>query len=143
MRLVLIMLVTVAAFGAESNAELQKQVREAETAFAKTMADRDVAAFEKFLANDAVFFGNSVLRGREAVVTAWKRFYQGPEAPFSWAPERVEVIESGNLAISSGPVRDPKGKQVSTFTSVWRREPDGAWKVLYDKGCRACACAGQ
>lgn len=143
MRIVMITLLLAFGCRAESNVELQKQVRDAESAFAKTMADRDFTAFGKFLAMDAAFFGDgakSVLRGRDAVLKGWGRFYEGSDAPFSWAPERVEVLESGDLAISSGPVRDPKGKQVSAFTSVWRREPDGSWKVLYDKGCRACAC---
>jgi hypothetical protein len=35
---------------AETNDELREQVRKTEIAFAKTMADRDHAAFTKFLA---------------------------------------------------------------------------------------------
>jgi ketosteroid isomerase-like protein len=42
---------------AQSNAELAVQVREAENAFAKTMADRDLEAFASFVAEDAFFFG--------------------------------------------------------------------------------------
>ena len=38
-----------------SREELVKQVTEAETAFAKTMADRDHAGFMRFVADDAVF----------------------------------------------------------------------------------------
>ena len=32
------------------------------------------------------------------------------DAPFSWQPETVEVLASGTLAISSGPVKDTNGK---------------------------------
>ena len=53
--------------------------------------------------------GPAPLHGRAAVVEGWKHFYEGP-APFSWAPERVEVTSSGTLAISSGPVFDPDGQ---------------------------------
>jgi ketosteroid isomerase-like protein len=137
-------LLTSAAFGAraaESTAELQTQVRETERAFAKTMADRDHAAFARFVSEEAVFFGSkSVMRGRKAVADAWQSLYEGPDAPFSWEPEQVEVLESGTLAISSGPVRDPQGKRTGTFTSVWRRERDGNWKIVLDKGCPPCAC---
>ena len=126
---------------AETLAELQAQVRATETAFAKTMADRDHAAFASFLAEEAVFLGpESVLRGRAAVAEGWKRFFEGPQAPFAWAPDRVEVIDSGTLAVSTGPVTNPQGQRFGTFTSTWRREPDGKWRIVLDSGCPPCRC---
>jgi ketosteroid isomerase-like protein len=117
-------------------ATLQRQVTDTEIAFAKTMADRDHAAFTRFLADDTVFFsGPAPLRGKEAVAAWWKRFYEKPQAPFSWKPEKVEVLDNGTLAISTGPVFDPSGKAVSSFTSVWRQESPGVWRVIFDKGC--------
>jgi ketosteroid isomerase-like protein len=137
-------LAAVLANGAalESPDELAAQVRAAETAFARSMAERDLEAFASHVAEDAVFFGgNGVLRGRVAVVAGWKPLYDGPKAPFSWKPEQVEVLDSGTLAHSSGPVLNPEGKQVGTFNSIWRREADGTWKVVFDKGCQVCNCA--
>jgi len=123
----------------QTTGALAAQVRAAETAFAKTMADRDQAAFASFVANEALFFGDqSVLRGKAAVVAGWKPLFDGARAPFSWAPEVVEVLDSGSLALTSGPVRDPDGRQIGTFNSVWRREADGSWKVVFDKGCPPC-----
>ncbi len=124
-----------------TNAELAAQVRAAETAFAKSIADRDHAAFVAHLSGEALFFSRAgVLRGKEAVAAGWKPYYEGPKAPFSWAPEQVEVIDSGTLALSSGPVRDPDGKQIGVFSSIWRLESDGRWRVLFDKGCPPCEC---
>jgi ketosteroid isomerase-like protein len=138
----LLLLVANNAESADSpNAELREQVRRTESAFAKTMADRDHAAFTSFLADETVFFGRNVLRGKAAVAAAWKRFYEGPTAPFSWAPADVEVLDSGTLGYSSGPVFDPAGNRVGAFNSVWRRQPDGAWKIVFDKGCPECDCA--
>jgi choice-of-anchor B domain-containing protein len=129
------------AFAADTTEELARQVREAEAAFAKTMADRDLQAFGKFLAEDAVFFGpKEAFRGKAAVIENWKAFYQGKDAPFSWKPENVELANDGTLAHSSGPVFDPQGKHVATFNSIWRREADGSWKVVFDKGCGVCNC---
>jgi ketosteroid isomerase-like protein len=126
---------------AQTNAELVDQVRRTEAAFAKTMADRDAPAFAKFLAAETVFLsGGQATRGAKAVAEKWKRFFEGPQAPFSWAPEFVEVLDSGKLAMSSGPVRDPSGKRTGTFNSVWRREADGQWKIVLDNGCPACDC---
>ena len=91
---------------------------------------------------DAVFFsGDKPLRGRQAVADAWKRFYDKPDAPFSWKPSTVEVLDSGTLALSSGPVYDPKGKNFATFTSIWRLEAPGVWRIIFDKGNDVCDCA--
>ena len=126
---------------AQSTAELARQVEQAETAFANTMATRDVKAFESFLSDEAVFYGAAPLRGKAAIVTAWTRFYEGPTAPFSWKPTNVQVLDSGTLALSTGPVFDPDGKQTGVFNSIWRRGSDGQWKVVFDKGCQVCNCA--
>lgn len=120
---------------------LTTEVRNAERAFARTMADRDHAGFMSFLADEAIFIGpRQTYRGKPSVAEGWKRFYEGPNAPFSWEPERVEVVHSGTLALSSGPVRDPQGKRVGTFNSVWRREADGRWRIVLDNGCPPCDC---
>jgi ketosteroid isomerase-like protein len=123
-------------------ADLQRQVADTERAFARTMADRDHAAFASFLSDETIFFsGAKALRGKQQVADAWKRFYDGPAAPFSWQPEVVEVLESGTLALSSGPVRNPQGKLVATFTSIWRLEAPGTWRIVFDKGNDVCDCA--
>jgi cyclase len=118
------------------------EVRATETAFARTMAARDHAAFTAMIADEAIFFGSTrVLRGRAAVSEGWARFFEGPDAPFSWAPERVEVLDSGRLALSTGPVFDPAGRRTGTFNSIWRREEDGRWRIVFDNGCPPCAAA--
>jgi ketosteroid isomerase-like protein len=117
------------------------EVRAAETAFAKSMADRNLAAFTALLADDTVFWGGKgVTRGKAAVAADWKRFFDGPGAPFSWSPAEVEVLSSGDLGFTSGPVLDPKGNRIGTFNSVWQRQKDGSWKVVFDKGCPPCEC---
>jgi ketosteroid isomerase-like protein len=122
-------------------AALTRQVFVAESSFAATMAARDSVAFARFIAPDAIFFGEkAALRGKAAVVERWSRFFSGPAAPFSWRPEKVEVLDSGTLALSTGPVHDAEGKPVGTFNSIWRREADGGWRVVFDKGCPVCNC---
>lgn len=117
-----------------SAADAKLEVMAAERAFASTMADRDLAAFSSFLSEEAVFFsGPTPLRGKAQVVAFWSRFYQGPQAPFSWEPDEVEVLGSGSLAHSSGPVRNSKGELSARFNSVWRREA-GGWRIVFDKG---------
>ena len=116
-----------------------RDVWSTEVAFARTMADRDHGGFVSFLAEETVFLAETrTLRGKTEVAEGWRRFYDGPQAPFSWGPDRVEVLASGTLALSSGPVLDPQGKRIGTFNSVWRRESDGRWRIVFDKGCPPC-----
>ena len=124
-----------------TTAILSSQVRAAEIAFARSMADRDHAAFTACLADEAVFFSREgATRGKEAVAADWKPFFEEKDAPFSWAPEEVAVLDSGTLGISSGPVLAPDGRRIGTFNSIWRLESDGKWRIIFDKGCPRCQC---
>jgi ketosteroid isomerase-like protein len=134
--LIVFVFLSASAAGGQTNRELAQEVRAAELAFAGAMAKRDLASFASHVADEALFYGTKeVFRGKSAVVAGWKRYFEGPTAPFSWEPQTVDVLESGTLAHSSGPVRDPDGKQIGTFNSIWRREADGRWRVIFDKGC--------
>lgn len=123
------------------SSEIRQQVVDTETAFAKTMADRSFSSFQTFLSEETIFFGSKgPIRGKQAVADKWKQFFVEENAPFSWKPETVEVLDSGNLALSSGPVFDPSGKQFGTFTSIWRLEAPNTWRIVFDKGCEVCDC---
>lgn len=142
--LALILAFHAPAFAQPDLGVLREQVSAAERAFAQTMAERDHAAFARLVAEDAVFFtGSPPLRGRAAIAEGWKRFFEGPEAPFSWEPQDVEVLASGQLAYSSGPVRDRSGRIIARFNSVWRQEAAGVWRVVFDKGGEVCAAVKQ
>jgi ketosteroid isomerase-like protein len=121
-------------------AAIAAEVKASEIAFAKSMADRKLDKFTEFVAEDAVFNGRSAQIGRPAVVDAWKRFFDGPKAPFSWAPDAVAPTADGRYAISTGLVHDPDGKLSGRFTSIWRKDTDGHWRVVADQGVHA-GCA--
>jgi ketosteroid isomerase-like protein len=116
-------------------------VKETERAFAATMANRDFEKFKSFLSEDAIFFsGETPLRGKQQIADAWEGFFKESSAPFSWEPENVEVLESGSLAWSTGPVYDPEGNVVARFNSVWRLDASQQWRIIFDKGSDVCRC---
>jgi ketosteroid isomerase-like protein len=122
---------------AQARTPLQRQVFAAESSFAASMAQRNLEAFASHVSPEAIFFGDTtVMRGKQAVLAGWKRFFTKVDPPFSWKPDVIEVLPSGNLALSSGPVFHPAGQKVGTFSSIWRREPGGSWLIIFDKGCR-------
>jgi ketosteroid isomerase-like protein len=114
-----------------------QEVFAAESSFAAAFARRDTAAFASFVASEAIFFGGATpARGRAAVLASWASLLAAPSPPFSWHPETIEVLASGTLALSSGPVLSASGVRTGTFDSIWRKEADGTWRVVFDKGCR-------
>ena len=113
----------------------QQQVFLAERAFAASMRDRDFAAFGDLIDQDAVFFtGREPLRGKSDVLAGWALYFKDLSAPFSWEPDQVEVLKSGDLALSTGPVYSPDGAPIARFNSIWRRVGPGVWAVVFDKG---------
>ena len=138
--LFVLLLSTPLAFAADAPADLAAQVRATEIAFARTLADRDVKKFAAMIAPDVIWLADKPLHGPDEVLASWRKFFAGPKAPFSWAPEIVEVQAGGTLALSTGPVFDPDGKRVATYTSIWRREASGEWKIIFDRGCPVCNC---
>lgn len=118
---------------------LRQQVTNIETAFARTMAERNFAGFLSFVADDAVFLnGGDPLRGKAAIGAHWQKFYTAPTAPFSWRPDLVEVLASGGLAQSNGPVANPAGKVFARFYSTWRLDSPGVWRIVFDNGYEVC-----
>lgn len=114
-------------------ADAIEDVRQTELAFAKAFADRDKEKFFSFLSDDATFLSSfSTLRGKPAVVEVWSRYFNGPVAPFAWAPDRVTISNDGTLGLSSGPVFDPNGNHAGSFQSTWRKQADGTWKIIFD-----------
>jgi len=130
---------------AQELAGIVQEVTAVERAFAKSMADRDLQAFAALVAEDAVFRdGANLLLGRDAVVSGWRALFEPGAAPFSWDPDTVTVSDSGDTALSSGPVLDPSGRMVARFTSVWRREPaaegHARWRIIIDQGVPLAEC---
>ncbi|MBP7588036.1 MAG: nuclear transport factor 2 family protein [Thermoanaerobaculia bacterium] len=107
-------------------------------------------AFAALLDEGTVFVsGRTVTRGKTAVVAGWKDFF-GPARPyFEWHPEVVELSADGNLGLSRGPwvirTKDKDGKEIEVkglYNSVWQRQVDGSWRIIFDAGCGPCPACG-
>ena len=122
-------------------ADLEHDVRCREVGFSKSVESQDHELFASFIDPDARFVGNKVDRRREAIADAWEVFFTGDLPTIQWRPQFVEVLESGDLALSRGPYRiidrNEDGEITEawgTFNSVWRLSAAGEWLVVFDAG---------
>ena len=97
----LVVLSGVVQAQSDASPNWQAEVFAAERAFARSMADRDFAAFGRHVAADAVFFGNAMVqRGRDAVLGAWRPFFDGAQAPFSWCAQHGRTLAGASPVVS-------------------------------------------
>jgi ketosteroid isomerase-like protein len=133
-------------FAVPAHADVEDDVRCREIGFSESAERRDLDAFRSFIDADARFASSSVLRGVDAIATAWAVFFTDDGPAIKWRPQFIEVLENGTLALSRGPYRvlttDDEGNAVEqwgTFNSVWRLNADGEWRVVFDAGGPAAA----
>jgi len=120
---------------------MSQEVRCAEIKFSLSAENRDRDQFIKSIDADARFVSASVYRGPDEIVRAWAPFFEAGGPRIKWRPQYVEVLASGDLALSRGPyrieTREEDGSLTvgwGTFNSIWRRNQQGHWRVVFDAG---------
>jgi len=132
----LVLLTATTAFASDAD-----DVRNTEIAFAKAFADRDVAKFTSYMNDDTTFLSaRNTMAGKAEIMKVWSDYFKDKTPPFSWKPERVVTNAAGDIGLSTGPVYDAAGNHVVNFSSVWRKQSDGTWKIAFDgPGSPVCA----
>ena len=86
-------------------------------------------AFRKFAADDAEMYVPQRVNAQEFL-----KDLKDPPASVFWWPGKSFVSCDGSYAVNTGPWVRQYGKAVGYFTTVWKRQPDGSWKWIYDGG---------
>lgn len=120
-----------------------------ETRFAKDVAERGGDGFAAWFADDGVALGNgdAPLIGKVAITRSSKwdpKVYQ-----LTWTPTDAVMGPSGDMGYTwghyEGRSKDKNGNPVQTsgrYTTVWRKQADGSWKVVLDVGSNDAPEAG-
>ena len=133
------------AHDATADVEAAKRaIKLADLELAKAVADRSLQSFVSMVDDDAVFFGKDVSRGKDAVSKAWLPMFTDRNLFLKWHPTEVYVSSSGDLGYSIGDYerigKDTSGNPdiaTGNYVSIWRRQPDGKWKIVLDIGSPA------
>src|SRR5688572_466948 len=114
------------------------QMIDAERAFAaRALVVGWKQAFLEYFADEAVGFDGGVGRARDQIR---KNPDPPPDLQLIWEPRYGDISASGDLGYLTGPVRNVRKSRESgrprhsNYASIWKRQPDGSFKVLLDFG---------
>ena len=133
--LILTIIICAANVFAQRNGDLEKLFA-TEKSFAEAVEVKGInRAFIEYLTDDGVMFNPNQVNGKEL----WRARPESP-ALLSWYPVFADVSSNGVLGYSTGEGEyRPQGKTdttvyYSTYATVWRRQPNGNYKAVFDVG---------
>jgi ketosteroid isomerase-like protein len=120
-----------------------------EARFAKDVLARGGAAFAEWFAEDGVALSNGQPPKVGRVAIAKTANWSAKDYLLTWTPTDGVMGPSGDMGYTWGPFeghsKDAHGNPVVTtgrYTTVWRKQPNGDWKVILDVGSNEPAEAG-
>lgn len=125
------------------------QLFDLEARFEKDVVAHGGAGFASWFAADGVALGNGKqpLIGKVAIEQSatWS-----PQAyQLTWTPTDAMMSPDGDMGYTwghfEGKSKDANGNPVLTsgrYITVWRKQPDGTWKVVLDAGANDAPAAG-
>jgi ketosteroid isomerase-like protein len=146
--LILIVLAAIFAFpyahptasaSPKATADTLKQL---EAEFMKAAAEKGSQGYMSYYADDSVELpnGGAIIPGK-ANIAKGMGFLDDKNNRLSWTPVGADISASGDLGYTYGSYefhsKDKDGKptvEYGKYTSVWKLQQDGTWKVVLDMG---------
>lgn len=123
----------------EATADTLKQL---EGEFMKAAAEKGSAGYMSYYADDAVEVPNGVpaIQGKTNIAKTMD-FLDDKNNRLTWTPVGADISASGDLGYTYGTFefhsKDKDGKatvEYGKYTSIWKKQKDGSWKVVLDMG---------
>lgn len=138
--LVALPLLTTSMFaGSQKSAAGPELLFKLEADFARDAAQRGHQAFVEWFAEDGVELddgGGILSKDDMRKQPAW-----ADGTTLTWTPVHAEMAASGDLGYTYGNYvfrhKDKTGKLITDYgkyTSIWKKQKDGSWKVVVDMG---------
>lgn len=126
------------ATAAPDKEKLKAELVRTESEFFRDALERGFSEGLRAHMADDGFIANSLILGRAAQTEKIKA-EEGRPRPnvIRWKPLRADVSDSGDLGYTwgvaeSGPARDGPFKPYGIYVTIWKRQPGGEWKFVYD-----------
>jgi ketosteroid isomerase-like protein len=110
---------------------------------AYSSGDNPVDALLGHMTDDArfQFAENPPAHGKEAIRPVITQLEEMPGFAVKWVASAADVSSSGDLGYTVGTYEmgmdGPDGKKMSIqghYVTIWKKQPDGSWKVVVDTG---------
>ena len=132
-----IMLATYVTAQVPDSSSALFSMREAENNFARASViyGRNEAFVQNFADESVIFTDKWITNGKQF----WEELKTSPIV-LRWEPEFMDISESRDFGISTGPWDLQEYRPYTPpdatgyFLTVWKRRPDGVWKVILDAG---------
>ena len=117
-------------------------LRQLEGEFMKAAAEHGSEGYLSYYADDAVEVPNGapLIRGKVNIAKTMG-FLDDKNNRLTWTPVGADISASGDLGYTYGTYeftsKDKEGKTVvdhGKYTSIWKKQGDGSWKVVLDMG---------
>ena len=126
-------------------------LQDADRAFNRATAARRTDGWMEFIAEDgAMIRSASTVTGRAAIREEMAKAFADTAFSLTWEPLQSDVGAAGDLGYTNGKYearfRDAKGRtavRTGRYLTVWKKQPDGSWKVVRDIGVQDPPPAGQ
>jgi ketosteroid isomerase-like protein len=125
---------------ASSQAVTPDTLRKMEAEFMQAAAERGSAGYMSYYAEDAVELpnGEAPIQGKGEIAKMMS-FLDNKDSRLTWTPIGADV--SGDIGYTYGTYefhgKDKDGVSIvdyGKYTSIWKRQKDGSWKVVLDMG---------
>ena len=129
--------------GSPPRAATAEDLKAADRAFAADVAREGTAAWLRwFDPNGGQLVPGAVVRGDSSRRALMSGLLDDPKLKLVWEPDTAVVAASGDVGYTIGhsQVRqtNPDGsvtvRSTGRYVTIWRRQPDGSWKVELDTG---------
>jgi ketosteroid isomerase-like protein len=120
------------------SAEMLKQL---EGEFMKAAAEKGSRGYMSYYADDAVELPNNnpIIQGKTNIAETMG-FLDDKTNHLMWTPVGADISASGDLGYTYGnyefqsPGEDGTTTVYGKYTSIWKKQKDGSWKVVLDMG---------
>jgi len=125
----------------DTRAKDERNIRDADAATLKGAQANDVDGAVAHYADDADWLPPNapIVHGKTAIRAGWAKLIGNPGFTIDWQISKLEVARSGDLAYTiythQMSLDGPNGKPITDQgkdMAVWKKHPDGAWKMVAD-----------
>jgi len=126
---------------AKAGAADEEAIKRLDTEWSAAAQNKNVDKTISFYAEDGSCLPANAPKatGKEQIRAVWSHLLLDLKADVSFAPTKIEVAKSGDLAYDVGTyelkVIDPQGNpvtEIGKYVVVWKKQPDKQWKVMAD-----------